>query len=215
MRYIDMETWPRREHFQLFGSYNHPHWGLCANVDITAFHGLVKERGLNFTVAWVYVLARVANAIPEFRQRIHGNQVVEFDIVHPAITVLTERDDLFSFCLFDYCEDFAEFAPPAVERMASARARATLGSTPDDNWLYMSAIPWVSFTSFRHPMPLHPTDSVPRFAWGKYFEDGGRLKMPLDVQGHHALVDGLHIGRYYQLLQDLLDDPEPVLLLGE
>jgi chloramphenicol O-acetyltransferase type A len=211
MRYINMDTWPRREHFQLFGSYNHPHWGLCANVDVTAFHGFVKERGLNFTIAWVYVLTRVANSIPEFRQRIHGDQVVEFDIVHPAVTVLTEEDDLFSFCFFEYRDGFSEFAPRAVELMASARAHTTLGSKPNDDWLYMSAIPWVSFTSFRHPMRLHPTDSVPRFAWGKYFEDGGRLKMPLDVQGHHALMDGLHVGRYYLRLQELLDDPHTAL----
>jgi chloramphenicol O-acetyltransferase type A len=214
MRYIDMDTWPRREHFQFWSSFNHPHWGLCANVDITAFHAFVKERGLNFTIAWVYVLTRVANAIPEFRQRIHGDQVVEFDIVHPAITVLAEEDDLFSFAFIEYMDDFHQFAPPAAELMDSVRARATLEGKPDDNWLYMSAIPWVSFTSFRHPMPLHPGDSVPRFAWGKYFEDGGRLKMPLDVQGHHALMDGLHVGRYYLRLQELLDEPESVLLPG-
>ncbi len=214
MRYINMETWPRREHFQFWNSHNHPHWGLCANVDITPIHGLVKERGLNFTVAWVYVLARVANAIPEFRQRIQGDQVVEFDVVHPAITVLTEGDDLFSFCLFDYCDDFAEFAPRAADAMDSARAQVTLADRPDDDALYMTAIPWVSFTSFKHPMLLHPADSVPRFAWGKYFADGERLKMPLAVQGHHALIDGLHVGRYYQRLEELLDDPQAVLGKG-
>jgi chloramphenicol O-acetyltransferase type A len=62
-----------------------------------------------------------------------------------------------------------------------------------------------------HPMHLHPADSVPRFAWGKFFEDGEFLKMPLDVQGHHALMDGVHVGRYFAEVEDYLQRPEVVL----
>jgi len=210
MRYIDMETWPRREHFQLFGSLNHPHWGLTANVDLTAFRPFVKQRGLTFTVAWVYLLARAANAIPEFRQRIRGEQVVEHDVVHPAITVLAD-DDRFSFCFFEYVDDFHAFARPAAQEMAHVRAHPTLEDKPGDEWLFMTAIPWVSFTAFEHPMQLHPGDCIPRFAWGKFFQEGQRILMPLQVQAHHGLMDGLHIGRFYQRLQELLDDPESVL----
>jgi chloramphenicol O-acetyltransferase type A len=77
----------------------------------------------------------------------------------------------------------------------------------------MSVIPWVSFTSFKHPMNLQAGDSVPRFAWGKIFPEGEFLKMPLDVQGHHALMDGAHLGKFYAELQDLLDQPE--IMLGK
>jgi len=58
---------------------------------------------------------------------------------------------------------------------------------------------------------MDPVDSVPRFAWGKYFEEGQFLKMPLSVQGHHALMDGLHMGRYYAEVQEYLHEPEFVL----
>jgi chloramphenicol O-acetyltransferase type A len=64
-----------------------------------------------------------------------------------------------------------------------------------------------------HPMQLHPADSVPRFAWGKFFEDGDLLKMPLQVQGHHALMDGIHLGRFYTEVQGYLDHPD--FLTGE
>jgi chloramphenicol O-acetyltransferase type A len=32
--------------------------------------------------------------------------------------------------------------------------------------------------------------------------------MPLSVQGHHGLMDGLHAGRYFARVQELLDRPE-------
>jgi chloramphenicol O-acetyltransferase type A len=211
MRQIDIQTWPRREHFKVFNTFDYPHFSLCANVDLTTFYPFVKKRGISFTVAVVYVLARAANAIPEFRYRIREGRVVEHDIVHPSATILTD-DDLFSFCSFEYIEDFSEFAVKAAERIACVKDELTLEDGPEqDDLLYMSAIPWVSFTSFMHPLHLHPADSVPRFAWGKFFEEGESLKMPLSVQGHHALMDGIHIGRYYAEVQGYFQQPRVVL----
>ena len=210
MRHIEMETWPRREHFRFLNAFDLPHLSFTANVDITAFRALVKEAGYSFTVATVYVLARAANAIPEFRQRIREEGVVEHDIVHPSTTILG-TGDLFGFCDLGYSDVFSEFAAQAAEWIASVKAHPTVFASPGrDDRLYMTAIPWVSFTSSMHPLYL-PADSVPRLAWGKYFREGNALKMPLGVQAHHALVDGLHVGRYYLLVQELLSHPADVL----
>lgn len=211
MRQIDMQTWPRREHFKVFSAFDYPHFSLCANVDLTAFYPFVKQRGISFTVATVYVLARAANAIPEFRYRIRPGKVIEHEIVHPSATILTD-DDLFSFCTFDYIENFLEFAAKAAEKIAYVKGNPTLkDGLEQDDLLYMTAIPWVSFTSFMHPFHFHPVDSVPRFAWGKFFEDGKFLKMPLSVQGHHALMDGLHAGMFFAEVQGYLHHPDSVL----
>jgi chloramphenicol O-acetyltransferase type A len=210
MRYINLETWSRREHFRFFGAYDHPHFGMCANVDLSAFHSAVKQRGHSLTVAIVYALARASNVIPEFRYRIRGEEVVEHEIVHPAATILVD-EDTFSFCAFDYVEDFAEFAARAAERIAYVREHPWVDTVGRDDYLYMTAIPWVSFTSFMHPTNLQQVDSVPRFAWGKFFEEGDSLKMPLNVQAHHALMDGVHMGRFYTEVQDYLDHPGSVL----
>jgi chloramphenicol O-acetyltransferase type A len=58
---------------------------------------------------------------------------------------------------------------------------------------------------------MHPVDSVPRIAWGKYFAKDNRLEMPLSAQVHHALMDGIHVGRYFALVQEHLDQPESLL----
>ena len=211
MRYIDMESWPRREHFKFFSAFDHPHAGLCANVDLTTFYPVAKERGVSFTVAIAYVLARAANAIPEFRYRIRAGDVVEHETVHPSWTIMAD-EDLFTFSTFEYVEDFSDFAARAADRIAYVQEHPTLGDEPGrDDLLFMTAIPWVSFTSVMHPMHLDPADSVPRIAWGKFFEDGELLKMPLGVQGHHALMDGIHIGRFYAKVQDYLQQPGVVL----
>ena len=211
MRHIDMETWPRRKHFEFFSALDHPHSGVCADVDLTAFYPAVKQRGHSITVAIVYVISRAANAVAEFRYRIRGSEVVEHEIVHPSTTILV-AEDLFSFCTLDFVENFAEFAARAAERIAYVQENPTLEDEPgQDDLLYMTAVPWVRFTSVQHAMHLDPADSIPRFAWGKFVKEDDSLKMPLSVHKHHALIDGIHVGRFYTELQTYLDDPEPIL----
>jgi chloramphenicol O-acetyltransferase type A len=184
---------------------------MSVNVDVTAFYPFVKRNGYSLTVSMVYIIARASNAIPEFRHRIRGDHVVEHEIVNPSFSILT-GEDLFSFCAVEYVEGFSEFARKAEKSIADVKSNLDLANNPEkDDVLYMSPIPWVSFTSFNHPMQLHPTDSIPRFAWGKFFKEGDTLKMPLSVQGHHAVMDGIHMGRYYEKVQDYLYHPEVVL----
>jgi chloramphenicol O-acetyltransferase type A len=209
MRTIDIQTWSRREHFELFSTYGYPHWGMCANVDLTAFYPAVKQLGHSLTIAIVYLITRVSNAIPEFRYRIRDGKVIEHDVVHPGFTFLTD-DDTFSFCFVDYVEDFSIFAANATERIAFVKENPWVHQTPHDDVLFMTAIPWVTFTSFLHPMRLQPEDSIPRFVWGKFFKDGELLKMPLGVQGHHALLDGVHAGKFYKEIQDYLQQSEVI-----
>ena len=211
MRKIDMQNWSRREHFEFFNAFNHPHYSLCANVDLTKLYPFVKQQDYSLNAAIIYVISRAANAVQEFRYRIKDGEVVEHETVSPAVTILV-ANDLFSFCTIDYSPDFSEFAARYARQIAAVKENPTLKDPPGrEDLLFMTALPWVSFTSFNHPMRLHPADSVPRFAWGKFFQQGERLLMPLSVQGHHALIDGIHMGRYYGEVEDLLQHPEDVL----
>jgi len=211
MRTIDLENWARQEHFDLYRTFDYPHFSMCANVDISPFYSFVKQRSMSFNLAVVYILTRTANAIPEFRYRIRGEEVVEHEVVHPSSTIMG-KDDVFSFCSLEYVENFTDFVGRSEEKISRVRERPRLLGEDDgrDDWLFMTAIPWVSFTSFMHPLQF-PVDSVPRFAWGKFFEEGNELKIPLSVQGHHAVMDGLHVGRYFEIVQGYFQQPENLL----
>lgn len=211
MREIDLKTWPRRKHFEVFQHMDYPYFNLTANVDITAFRPYLKQHAISVTTGVMYLIARVANNIPEFRTRIRGDKVIEHETVHPSTTILTEGD-LFTYCSVHYSPDFAAFRAEAERRFAEVRANPELH---DDDWadtlLYMTSIPWVAFTAITHPIHLSPADSVPRFAWGKFFPEGERSKMPFSVHGHHGLLDGVHAGRFFEDFQQLLDTPEESL----
>lgn len=207
MRTIDLEKWPRKDHYLFFSKFDYPYFSLAADMDLTAFLPMVKKESISFTAAMMYLIARCANGIPEFKQRVREGAPIEHDLVHPGGTILT-HDDLFAFCTVAYQPNFREFIQEAEAEIARVKVQPSLEEKfPDDRMLYMSSIPWVSFTSFVHPVRLNPADSVPRFAWGKYRQEGERILLPLSVQGHHAVMDGLHAGKFYQEFQRLVDDP--------
>ncbi len=96
MRTIDLQTWPRRRHFELYRRFDHPHFGMTANVDLSTFYPFVKQQKIPVTVAIVYLISRTANEIPEFRYRMRAEEVVEHAVVHPSTTILA-GEELFSF----------------------------------------------------------------------------------------------------------------------
>ncbi len=204
-KHIDIENWPRREAYELFRTFGFPYFSITARVDVTVLRAAARRKKTSFTVGLVYILSRAANATPAFRQRMEDDGVVEYDVVHPSITVLADNNQ-FRFCSLHYAEEFEQFAEKAKTRIEQARIANSVWPEPDRNdFLFMTSLPWIAFTAMVHPAPLDPPDSVPRFAWGKYEEHAGRISMPLNVQVHHALMDGVHVGRYFELVQDLLN----------
>jgi chloramphenicol O-acetyltransferase type A len=212
MKTITFDNPHRKKHFDFFRKMDQPHFNLVANVDITSFIAATKKKQLSFTVPMVYVLSRAANELRAFRWRIRGEQVVEHTSVQPSFTVPTEVSEVFSFCTVDYdpvAEVFFQRAHATIQKM---KTEPDFEDEPGrDDYLFMSAIPWVSFTGLSHAMHYSPPDSVPRISWGKYFQQNERLLMPLAVQAHHAVVDGSDMGHYFQQVQELLDDIETVI----
>ncbi len=207
MKEITFDNPHRQKHFAFFNQMNHPHFSIVANVDITSLMTYLKKEKISFTAAVLYLVSKTANAIPEFRWRIRGEQVIEHGCVHPSLTVTTKVSETFSFCYVDYHPLFSDFHQAFIAAKAAMEESPSFEDPPErDDFLFLSSIPWVSFTGFQHAMSYHPADSIPRMVWGKYFEEQGQWKMPLSVQVHHALMDGRQVGKYFELIQKLMDE---------
>lgn len=199
MKIIEFKQAHRKKHFEFFNGMNHPHFNLCGNVEITGLLQQIKAKKLPFTPVLVWVLSKCANDIPALKQRIRGGQIVEHEFVHPSFSVETDEADVFSFCEVKFQESSSLFIENAKSIIKKMRTNPRMEDEHGrDDYLFMSAIPWISFTSIQHAMSYHPHDSVPRITWGKYFKEGEKIMMPLAVQAHHAVVDGRHIGRYFE-----------------
>jgi len=205
-----ISNWNRRQHFQLFRTYDHPFFNMTANVDVRPLYDLTKRRGLSFFLASLFVATKAANQIENFRFRIRGEGVIEWEHVHLGSTVLLS-DNTFGFCYFEYTEDLSLFCKEGEKQLQALQAKRELDPKSDaDDLLHFSVIPWVSFTAFQHARRHDAKDSVPKIVFGKYFEQGDQLMMPVSVEVHHALADGYHVGQFFSLMQHYCAEPPNV-----
>jgi len=171
MQEIIFKNSHRQKHFEFFNNMNHPHFNITANVEITHLLPFLKKNKLPLTPSIVYLISRVANEIPEFKWRIRDGKVFEHETVQPSFTVFTEVADVFSFCTVDYKKEATVFIKNAFEKSEKMKTEPSFeDEIGRDDFLFLSSIPWVSFTSFEHAMSHHPSDSVPRMTWGEVFE---------------------------------------------
>ena len=198
MKQIDLEHYPRRSHFEFFKSYAYPYVGMTANVDVTGLIAAAKKLGGSSFLACLYAAAQAANAVPEFRQRIVGEGIVEFDHCDTAHTVALP-DHTFCNCRTNCDRSFEEFLIHGKQCQEEAKHRHGFASTQDDetDLIFVSCVPWVAFTQVIQPTPI-PADCNPRIVFGKFIREGEKTLMPLAIQANHALVDGYHIGRFYE-----------------
>ncbi len=202
MKLIDVENWERRGQYHLFRSFSSPHLSTTVRIDVTEFRAIALAKELSLFRSVLFAIMKTANSIPELRTRFAGDDVYEYDLVHPSFTVPIS-DESFAFCETSYVPDWTEF--DHLCKLQTDQAVRQTELTPDatkdeDHWIFLSCAPWLDFTSTHHPVP-NAEDCIPRIAWGKITEELGTWRMAVNLQVHHALVDGLHVAKFYKGLE--------------
>ncbi|MCM3880131.1 MAG: CatA-like O-acetyltransferase [Vicinamibacterales bacterium] len=202
-RAIDLKRWKRREHFLLYRRYAQPFFSVCVEVDVTrAWDRCHAPGGASFFLASLHRMLKAANATEAFRLRIRKRGVW----LHERVAVGTpiSRDDgTFAFARFEFVEQFDRFSARGESAMARSRMRKTLAleNAAADDIVYHSTLPWLRFTSLTNALP-GGDESIPRIVFGKCTQEGGaKTKMPIGVEVHHALVDGVDVARFIERFQ--------------
>ena len=203
MNYIDLSTYPRRAHYEFFKNMAFPYVGVTSNVDVTGLLRKATDLGGSPFLAYLWAAATAANQVPEMRQRIVDDQIIQFDHCDTSHTVALE-DGTFCNCRTDCRRSFEDFLVYGKQQQIQARNHCAFVSHEDDetDLIFVSCTPWMTFTQVIQPVPI-PADSNPRLVFGKFIPQGDRTLMPLHIQCNHALVDGLHIGKFFQAFEEI------------
>jgi Chloramphenicol O-acetyltransferase len=199
--FLNVSDWKRKEHFELYRHFANPFFNVCAEVDVTQLRARCSEPGgPSFFLATVYYALRACNNVEAFRMRVRDDRVFVHDRLSITPTVM-RSDDTFGFARLELASSLQEFETANQPVLECARQIKPLVLThPDDDLIYHSTLPWFRFTAFANALNGN-ADSVPRVVFGKRCQDGAEWKMPVGVEVHHAVVDGLDVGRFYELFQ--------------
>ncbi|MDI1254611.1 MAG: chloramphenicol acetyltransferase [Flavobacterium sp.] len=205
-QFLDIENWPRKEHFHFFRKFEEPFFGATVTIDCTKSYQNAKVAGNSFFLYYLHKTLVAVNTIEAFRYRIENDAVVVYDRIDVSATISRE-DGSFGFSWIKYDSNFDVFEKGAlaeIERIKNTTGLFTREFN-DDNLIHFSAIPWVDFTSLSHARSFILPDSCPKISFGKMTVVNGKRTMPMSVHVHHGLMDGLHVGHFVDCFQELMN----------
>ncbi len=204
-RYLDMETWPRKDAYQLFSRGYLPYFSVTTPLDVTELCRFTKKEGLSFYRAMVYIVSRAMNELKPFRLRIRKDGIAVCDTVSPSYTT-AGKDGAFGISGVEYIpgENMADFCRRALEKESGQREQMEVEDDVRDDLIFISSVPWFVTTSVLQEQPTDPDDSYPRVLWDRIHEEKGRLLVNFTVQLNHRLLDGSHVRDLLVRMEELM-----------
>ena len=193
---IDLETYPRKAHFELFSSLADPTVGLTARVDVTDAVRFCRQKGCSFYTVFIHIAALAANEVPELRRRVRNGGIIEYDLCATSHVELTPSG-AYGYCTLRHDMGWDEYLRYAAEERRKALLEPTICEDEDvDSYFFVTTVPWLSYDQVTMP---YSGASNPNICWGKFEPDAqGRLMMPLTLNANHALADGKHIADFFE-----------------
>lgn len=196
---IDLQTYKRRDLFNVFSQYENPQISATVEVDLSMLKHACKRHNLHFFSSLVYCLSKTMNQILEFKHRVIDGQLYEFSRTDPGFTV-SLPDNTFNFCDSTHIDNFEQFLAKIAQDIELAKKQNNQAIKDKHHMFFISNIPWFSFTQFQQPYFSHygynPVITIGR-NMAKLEPD---FVLPIALQCNHATVDGFHMGRFFQLL---------------
>ena len=166
-----------------------------------------NEGWLDFDVV-VDLVTQAVNEVENLRYTIRDNSVFLLDKRTPSFTELKKGSEQFQIITCPCEGTLADFCRAAKER-SEAQTSFLEPSSKTDDLIYISCLPWFDLTCCTNERQVDIDDAIPRITWGKYIrQENGRETLGLSIEVNHRLVDGVHLGRFYESLQNKINELE-------
>lgn len=205
---INLDTWERGKLFRFYIDNLRNVMSMTVDIDVTQLKACVNAQGLKFYPTMMWIVSKVINSHNEFKYSWdYKGKLIRWEYISPYYADFHKEDESFVKLVTEYSDDLNEFHTRFLadkERYKNLRA-FDLTEIPK-NTFDVSCLPWVKYKNF----DIHVFDSgtylAPVVTWGKYSLENGRLLMPLSMNIHHAVADGFHLCRFFNEVQQLIDN---------
>lgn len=204
VRRLDMSKYARKAHFDYFRTLSYPYVGTTVNVDVTGLLDYCHREKRSFYLAFMHAAALAADRVPELRQRILDDGIVEYEHCPTSHTELLD-DSTYCYCTLHHDMPLEQYFEEAEKERIACHNNGIVEDDEHFSTYYMSSVPWLNYTALIQPVAAGD-ESNPRITWGKYEKNSeGKALMPVTILAHHALADGIHLARFYQYLDEEME----------
>ncbi|WP_440053545.1 CatA-like O-acetyltransferase [Pseudoalteromonas sp. T1lg65] len=204
-KHILKTDWARAEHFSFYRDFEQPYFTITTNINIEKVFRLSQLHGIPFSMCCLYVLQRAIDCYAPMRLRIEGDEVYEYEQVTISTIFLRDTDNSFRFARLERDDDLAHYVrinqrikAESIELNLLSDAFAQSATVPD--CVHVSILPWLTFTSFSHARANRDDSGIPKLVLGQFNKADGTI--PVCIEVHHALMDGLHVSEFVEMLKE-------------
>lgn len=200
---IAIDTWERKEHFNLFMQSDLPFYNVNFNVQVSGLKNKCKNKGLSVNNVLIYATIKALNKINNFLYRLENGKIIKYDKLDPSFACIRENESLFRMVTVNFIDDVQSFNNSAKKAVADSISYFDFSALKErTNLVFISPMPWLPFTGVDHTLSLKKDDSIPRISWGKIHNNGKEEILPYNIQVNHIFIDGIHVGQFYEYLNE-------------
>ena len=106
---IDLQTWPRSQMFYYFSKMAPTGYSMTVNVDVTEMRKTLRDAGLKFFPAYLWLVTKNLNRQTEFKVAEKDGVLGYYQTLTPLYASFHEDDHTFSLMWTEYADDFQRF----------------------------------------------------------------------------------------------------------
>ncbi len=203
---INIEQWERGENFAFFQDFLNPCISVTCPVKCKQAKMVSHERKESFFLYYLYAILKAVNEIEEFKYRIDAEgTVVWYDQIDVLTPIKLEGMKGFATVHIPFCQDwnlFYERAKRLIAKANTVSAYEVEKNCKELNVVLVSAVPTLPFTSMTSTQKHKNGNDYPLITVGQLDES---FNIPIALSVHHGFVDGEHLAKFFQIVQDVLN----------
>lgn len=206
---IDMDTWDRKDCFNHFFNNAKCTYSITVNIDITNLYNYIRMNKLRFYPTFTWVVSKAINNYQQFKMAFNKeNNLGFFDEIGPSYSVLNDKTKVMSDLYTSHNNIFFNFYEDMVNSLGRYKKDTNFTTQFQNNFFIASCLPWFNYTSFNVNNEGSSPFLFPMVTWGKFFEEGNKILMPVTIQVHHAVADGYHCSLFFSDVKEISSNPE-------
>lgn len=199
MREIDLETWKRKDIFNLYYQFDIPQISLCTPLEVTKVYKFAKSKGLSFYYCLCHIFCSALLKIEEYMIRSINGKIVVEDGEYVNICAMKPEAEIFQIVTGRYYSDIEKFCQETKKKLQNQTSfiePLPSGARKSQVIAYMSCTPWFEFTHITHPQDVQRNSFVPHVSFDKIkINEKGERFVNVSLQVNHAAIDGFLIAK--------------------
>lgn len=196
---IDPKETTRAMAYELWMKAPNPMVTFFKTLDVTNLIRVSRRRKLKFNMLLDWCIGRAAAGVKEFYILPVGEQLIQYDSL-AVNTIVKNRTGEVSSCDILYTDDLDTFNREYLEHTARV-AESCLDRDLSESCMIIGTSAIVD-TELDGAVGLNSgIFNNPFIIWGRYRKRLFRYMLPISFQFHHTQMDGAHVGRFLENLQ--------------